>query len=243
MEVTIMNSLKKNSLFFSAISILFLSISTLFANQELLFKGVKESNLHIVKQAIDQGADVTKPGEQGLSALHWAVFYGNEQIVDCLIKEIKYWRKSVQTPARSITANKCVWGKMLTLQHEKPVNSAVFSPNGAKILTVSSNNTVTLWDLKGNTIATIKHNACHGDGWIKSAVFNPDGNKVLTYTEGVEIGNQGKRRRGGKGRHHTYTAVMWNLKGDRCATFTLYLALMVTKSLLVQCLLLFSGNY
>ena len=60
--------------------------------------------------------------------------------------------------------------------HEKGVNSAVFSPDGTRILTASGDKTARLWDNQGNLLVVLSG---HEDG-INSAVFSPDGNQILT---------------------------------------------------------------
>jgi hypothetical protein len=63
-----------------------------------------------------------------------------------------------------------------TLEHQGPVNSAVFSPDGKRILTASSDGTAKLWDAGGKLLADLnKHK-----GAVLSAVFSPDGKRILT---------------------------------------------------------------
>ena len=65
---------------------------------------------------------------------------------------------------------------LATFQHEGEVTSAVFSPDGARILTASADNTARLWDGgSGKLLATFQH-----EGDVTSAVFSPDGARILT---------------------------------------------------------------
>ena len=65
---------------------------------------------------------------------------------------------------------------LATFQHEGEVTSAVFSPDGARILTASADNTARLWDGgSGKLLATFQH-----EGDVSSAVFSPDGARILT---------------------------------------------------------------
>ena len=65
---------------------------------------------------------------------------------------------------------------LATFQHESGVNSAVFSPDGARILTASADNTARLWDGgSGKLLATFQH-----ESGVSSAVFSPDGARILT---------------------------------------------------------------
>ena len=60
--------------------------------------------------------------------------------------------------------------------HTELVSSAVFSPDGQRILTASYDNTARLWDGQGQPLATLSG---HTDQ-VNSAVFSPDGQRILT---------------------------------------------------------------
>src|SRR5271165_6007407 len=65
---------------------------------------------------------------------------------------------------------------LATFQHEGDVTSAVFSSDGARILTASADRTARLWDGgSGKLLATFQH-----EGPVSSAVFSPDGARILT---------------------------------------------------------------
>jgi WD40 repeat protein len=66
------------------------------------------------------------------------------------------------------------------LQHEDIVISAVFSPDGSKILTASGDNTARVWDAA--TGRALSEPLQHEDIVI-SAVFSPDGSKILTASK------------------------------------------------------------
>jgi WD40 repeat protein/tetratricopeptide (TPR) repeat protein len=69
-----------------------------------------------------------------------------------------------------------VFGKLSDFNHGGEVFSAVFSPDGSKVLTASADHTAKLWDAaSGKEIAAFQHK-----GIIDSVVFSPDGSKVLT---------------------------------------------------------------
>jgi predicted NACHT family NTPase len=70
-----------------------------------------------------------------------------------------------------------VSGKLVALfAHQDRVNSAVFSPNGARILTASADNTAKLWDaVSGKLIASFAH-----QDRVNNAVFSPDDARILT---------------------------------------------------------------
>ena len=56
------------------------------------------------------------------------------------------------------------------------VNDAAFSPDGARILTASADNTAKLWDAaSGKLIASFAH-----QDEVNDAAFSPDGARILT---------------------------------------------------------------
>ena len=67
------------------------------------------------------------------------------------------------------------------IRHNTRIKSAVFSPDGTKILTASEDKTAKILSLDANNQRpdhTIQHNAL-----IESVVFSPDGTKILTASE------------------------------------------------------------
>jgi WD40 repeat protein len=52
---------------------------------------------------------------------------------------------------------------------------AVFSPDNQRLLTVSRDNSVMLWNIHGKWLSCFNHSAA-----ISSALFSPDGTRVLT---------------------------------------------------------------
>ncbi|HEY8209545.1 MAG TPA: WD40 repeat domain-containing protein [Myxococcaceae bacterium] len=63
------------------------------------------------------------------------------------------------------------------LRHSDPVMSAVFSPDGKRIVTASRDDTACIWDAgSGKRLAVLSGHT----GWVWSAAFSPDGQRVLT---------------------------------------------------------------
>ena len=74
------------------------------------------------------------------------------------------------------------------------VNSAVFSPDGSRVVTASRDKTARLWDAKtGAALATLSG---HTDV-VNSAVFSPDGGRVVTGSHGQHRATVGRRDRRG----------------------------------------------
>ena len=65
--------------------------------------------------------------------------------------------------------------------HGTSVNSAVFSPDGARVLTASYDNTARLWDAASGQELRVLRGHEHQ---VNSAVFSPDGARVLTASDG-----------------------------------------------------------
>jgi WD40 repeat protein len=73
--------------------------------------------------------------------------------------------------------NIAFWDYLGALQgHTGALNSAVFAPNGGRILTASGDGTARLWDRDGRPLATFQGHT----GAVNSAVFGPDGGRILT---------------------------------------------------------------
>ncbi|MEG4532303.1 CHAT domain-containing protein [Microcoleus sp. D2_18a_D3] len=77
------------------------------------------------------------------------------------------------------------------------VYSAVFSPDGRQILTISGSKTARLWDIKGSLLAEFP---LGHEGSVRSAVFSPDGHQILTASRDE-------------------TARLWDIKGNLLAEF------------------------
>ena len=63
--------------------------------------------------------------------------------------------------------------------HGDRVYSAVFSPDGQRLLTASGDGTARLWDVTGNELAIL-----HGhEAGVNLAIFSPDGQRIVTASE------------------------------------------------------------
>lgn len=100
------------------------------------------------------------------------------------IAEIAYKKTQSKTPAHiSKTLSYIGYSSfekpfyITNLRHNGPIYSAVFSPDGTRILTASEDGIAKIWDLKGNVLAEVKH-----DARVMSGVFSPDGSRILTIS-------------------------------------------------------------
>ncbi|MGH2552691.1 MAG: hypothetical protein ACRDEB_03175 [Chitinophagaceae bacterium] len=65
---------------------------------------------------------------------------------------------------------------VLPIGHTESIFAAQFSPDGKKVITVSDDNTIKLWDAeKGYLLADIKPKS----GYLKEAGFSPDGKRII----------------------------------------------------------------
>jgi WD40 repeat protein len=70
--------------------------------------------------------------------------------------------------------------RLLLSGHERGVHSAVFSPDGAHIVTASRDNTARIWDTAtGKEIAVLRGH----ESDVLSAVFSPDGARIVTASD------------------------------------------------------------
>src|SRR5262249_59416364 len=75
-----------------------------------------------------------------------------------------------------------VWsadGKLLSTLtgHKGIVTSALFSPDGSRIVTASYDKTARVWAANGELLTTLTGH----EGRLASAVFSPNGRYILTY--------------------------------------------------------------
>ena len=68
------------------------------------------------------------------------------------------------------------WRLIALIDHTSSVSSAVFSPDGQRILTASADNTARLWNTAGTPLSTLSGHTAS----VWSAVFSPDGQRILT---------------------------------------------------------------
>jgi len=67
-------------------------------------------------------------------------------------------------------------GWVLRIDEERAINTAVFSPDGRKIVTASDDHTIRIWDVASGRLL---HTMADSDE-VRSAVFSPDGRKIVT---------------------------------------------------------------
>ena len=78
--------------------------------------------------------------------------------------------------------------------HEGWLKSAAFSPDGARVVTASRDNTARIWDAAtGQEIAALRGH----QGWVKSAAFSPDGVRIVTASDGPHGADLGRGDRAG----------------------------------------------
>jgi eukaryotic-like serine/threonine-protein kinase len=88
-------------------------------------------------------------------------------------------RLAEQNALAEATARAPVLSSRFVLTHGKPVVSAVFSPDGQRILTASEDETAALWDAGTGGLV---HKLEGHSGVLASAVFSDDGRRVLTWS-------------------------------------------------------------
>jgi hypothetical protein len=69
-------------------------------------------------------------------------------------------------------------GQIELYPHDDSVDSAVFNPDGTRIVTASRDHTAGVWDPDGTPLATLNH-----DSIVWSAVFSPDGTRIVTASD------------------------------------------------------------
>jgi WD40 repeat protein/tetratricopeptide (TPR) repeat protein len=151
-----------------------------------IFAGQRQS----AAQAFRSEAAVTSKLEEQLRQASWASFNQAERQF-----QLGEWQEAIALLARAIKFDptnqvaserffqelivhreKALPPLVTSCTHQDVVIHAVFSPDGARILTASWDKTAKLWDANsGKLIATFTH-----QGPVNTAVFSPDGARIVT---------------------------------------------------------------
>lgn len=172
------------------------------ANADIRGKNVllEQSNAVIIdrNRAVEKAnAEIVEKNEINLKNLHDASMADYAVAVQRIEKDDK-WGEGVAHLARALkwesdnplaaarlystlsfyAVENQTWPRKL-LRHESSVLNAQFSPDGTRILTVSDDHNVRVWDATtGKTVGEpLRH------GWVKSAQFSPDGTRIVTASD------------------------------------------------------------
>ncbi len=175
---------------------------------ELLFEAIKQGNIEQTNIALQHGASPLDKDTQGCTALHWAVFYGYNHIVERLLEWeiLQHIEQRGHMPGSALILAKAEKPVMLTIMRSdyfnlQPSNvhdgkfdptriSATFNHEGSHILTANCWGTI-LWNFRGNKLDsqcpfTRIHPTANKNEierlLINSAVLSPDGNHILVAT-------------------------------------------------------------
>ena len=82
--------------------------------------------------------------------------------------------------ALAATVSQAGWDLVLSGQHDDLMSSAVFSPDGSRIVTTSRDRTVRIWDAAtGGEIVVMRGH----EGSVRTAVFSPDSSRVVSASK------------------------------------------------------------
>jgi WD40 repeat protein len=97
------------------------------------------------------------------------------------------WQTADTSEAHSSVANSFPQLLAILQGHTSAISSAVFSPDGQRILTGSDDGTARVWNAaSGEPLATLEGHT----GFIRSAVFSPDGQRIVTgWGQTAEVWN------------------------------------------------------
>src|SRR5271165_4416534 len=162
------------------------------AKKEKISRNAAEEQTRIAEEQRQRAEEAVTAQKKQLEQASWASFNqadlqidrgGWQEGIALLARAVKF------NPENKVAAERFFqqlildrWRVRMPLaafHHDNDVNSAVFSPDGSKVLTASEDKHAKLGDAaSGKELA-----AFHHDNDVNSAVFSPDGSKVLTASE------------------------------------------------------------
>jgi WD40 repeat protein len=185
-------------------------------------------------------------GDSGAGILNFANFSPDGTRIVTVNGGARFWHKEDELRVVSSLGTARVWdtatGKQIAAL-PSPVQSAVFSPNGTRIVTTSRDSTARIWDANsGVEIIAIRGHEREAN----SAVFSPDGSRVVTgsadKTARIWDAVTGKEVSVMRGHESSVISVAFSPDGSRIVTsdFTtvriwdVHFAMMSTKELVVE---------
>ena len=111
---------------------------------------------------------------------------------------------------------------MTLLGHESWIYSLAFSPDGTRIVSGSTDNTIKIWDAEsGNELRTLKGH----EGWVGAVAFSPDGKRIVSGSQDNTIkiwdANNGKELMTLHGHNNGVWAVEYSPDGSRIVSSSL----------------------
>ena len=106
--------------------------------------------------------------------------------------------------------------------HESWIYSAVFSPDGTRIVSGSTDNTIKLWDAEsGKELRTFKGH----EGWVGTVAFSPDGKRIISGSQDNTIklwnANSGEELMTLRGHNNGVWAVEYSPDGKKIVSGSL----------------------
>ena len=139
--------------------------SNILSKEEKYLRALEKKKESLVKMVEEETRDIEWMRERKVSALHWAVYSGSEELVKYILGQMKkknnlprlldYLTYKIEGPVLLTSLQHKSWWRMK--DGENRVMSVSWSPDGSKICTGSADKTARIWNRNGEKGSSLQN--------------------------------------------------------------------------------------